>query len=255
MNRDSNSYTIIYASVMVVLVAIALAFTAISLKPKQQENERIDRMQQILRAINEPQPDDSKVVETYKKYILKELVVNINGDVLASFDGGKIGNNEAFDINTSQVFKKLKKDIASDNTKAISEVKLPVFIASVDNKYYYVLPMNGSGLWDAIWGYISVDASNHSTVFGADFGNKGETPGLGAEISTEVFAHRFQGKNFFRDGKFTSIAVVKAGHEVSDKDCVDGITGGTLTSNGVNDMVRNSISPYTKFLETYKLDK
>lgn len=254
MNRDSNGYTIIYASVMVVLVAIGLAFTALKLKPKQSENERIDKMQQILRAINKSETDASKVTEAYKKYVVKELIVNVKGEVLKTFTGDEIGNNEAFNINTSVVFKKIKKYQESNDTEAIDAEQLPVFLANVDGKNYYVLPLNGAGLWDAIWGYISIDADDHSTVFGADFGNKGETPGLGAEISTPNFSERFKGKNIFRGEDFTSIAIVKAGKVEEGKDCVDGISGGTLTSNGVNNMLDNCIKPFVEFLKTYKVN-
>lgn len=252
MNRDSNGYTIIYASVMVILVAIGLAFTAIKLKPKQSENEKIDRMQQILRAINKPEAESKNVTEAYKKYVVKELVVNMKGEVLKTFTAQEIGNNNAFDINTSETFKKIKKYKESNDSEALSKVELPVFVANVDGKNYFVLPLNGSGLWDAIWGYISIDADDHSTVFGADFGNKGETPGLGAEISTTEFANRFKGKNIFREDEFTSIAIVKSGKLEEGKDCVDGISGGTLTSNGVNDMLKNCIEPFAEFLKTYK---
>lgn len=247
VNRDSNSYTVLYASLMVVLVAVLLAFTATSLKPEQEKNESIDKMQQILRAINQPEENASKVVESYKKYIKKELAVSIsNGEVVESFEGDKIGDNDAFRINSRFNLKAIKKGELNSETD-----KLPVFLAEVDGKEYYVLALGGNGLWDAIWGYISVDAADHSTIFGADFGNKGETPGLGAEISTPAFSEQFKGKHLFREGQFTSIAVVKKGHDDPEKDSVDGISGGTLTSNGVNDMLKESISPLVKFLETY----
>ena len=111
--------------------------------------------------------------------------------------------------------------------------------------------MNGAGLWNKIWGYIAIDAADHSSVVGADFGNAGETPGLGAEISTPHFADQFKGKQIFREGVFTGIAVVKSGQVAEDKDYVDGISGGTLTSNGVNDMLAASLAPFQQFLLTY----
>lgn len=253
MNRDSNKYTIIYASVMVILVAVGLAVAATSLKPKQEENERIDKMQQILRSINHPEENTSKVLNTYKTFIVKELLVDLNGNVVKTFTNNEIGNNDAFNSNTSLLFKEIKK--AKSEKQELKNKKLPVFIAKVDGKTYYVLPMNGSGLWDAIWGYIAIDANDHSTVYGVDFGNKGETPGLGAEISTLDFANRFKNKELYKNGHFASIAVVKKGHNQQGVDNVDGITGGTLTSKGVNAMLYDSLEPFSNFLETYKSEE
>ncbi len=239
MNTEKNSYTIIYAAVMVIVAAVLLALAATGLKETQNANEKIDKMQQILRTIGQT-PEVADVVATYKKFVMKELLVNQKGEVLASFEGDELAESEAFKFDTEKAMK--QKDYS----------KLPVFVVAVEEgKYAYVLPLNGNGLWDKIWGYISIDANDHSTVIGADFGNKGETPGLGAEISTPAFASQFKDKQIYQNGTFTSIAVVKHGGKTSEKDYVDGISGGTLTSNGVNDMLMSSISPYQKFLETY----
>lgn len=250
MNRDSNSYTIIYASVMVVLVAIALALTAISLKSRKDNNKRIDKMEQILRAINvdKGKIGDKNVLDVYKSYIVKEILIDLDGNVKNEANGDNISKSEAFDIDTELVFKKIKQ---GDTSKA----QLPVFVALVDSKYYYVLPMNGAGLWDKIWGYIAVDAENHSTVFGIDFGNKGETPGLGGNMSTPEFSQKFLNKDLYKNGEFRSIRVVKKGVEIEGTDKVDALSGGTLTSNGIDEMIKNSVSSFTKFLENYKLEK
>ena len=237
MNRDKNSYVLIYAAVMVILAAVLLAGAAIVLRPAQQENANIDKMQQILRALGQS-PDKSAVISTYKDLIKKELLVNEEGQVVKTFEGEEIGKSDAFKANTELIAKGEKQD-------------LPIYVAEVNGKTLYVLPLNGAGLWPKIWGYIAIDAADHSTVDGADFGNAGETPGLGAEISTPHFSAQFKGKHIFREGAFTGIAVVKNGQKVEDKDYVDGISGGTLTSNGVNDMLAASLKPFQKFLETY----
>ena len=241
MNRDKNSYVLIYAAVMVILAAVLLAGAAIVLRPAQQENANIDKMQQILRALGQS-PDKSAVISTYKNLIKKELLVNAEGKVVKTFEGEEIGNSEAFNANTELAYKLIAKNQPQD---------LPVYVAEVNGKTLYVLPLNGAGLWNKIWGYIAIDAADHSTVDGADFGNAGETPGLGAEISTPHFSAQFKGKHIFREGAFTGIAVVKNGQKAEDKDYVDGISGGTLTSNGVNDMLAASLKPFQKFLETY----
>lgn len=241
MNRDKNSYVLIYAAVMVILAAVLLAGAAIVLRPAQQENANIDKMQQILRALGQS-PDKSAVISTYKDLIKKELLVNEEGQVVKIFEGEEVGKSDAFNANTELSYKLIAKGEKQD---------LPVYVAEVNGKTLYVLPLNGAGLWNKIWGYIAIDAADHSTVDGADFGNAGETPGLGAEISTPHFSAQFKGKHIFREGAFTGIAVVKNGQKAEDKDYVDGISGGTLTSNGVNDMLAASLKPFQKFLETY----
>ena len=109
------------------------------------------------------------------------------------------------------------------------------------------MALHGAGLWGPLWGYLSVD-SDKNTVYGADFSHQGETPGLGAEIAKPAFSNEFKGKKLFMDGTFKSIAVVKPGKSVAGQDYVDGISGGTITSQGVQAMLFNSLNGYVKFL-------
>jgi len=243
MNRESNTYTIIYAAVMVIVVAIALALTSVVLKKPQQENVRIDKMQQILRSVN-LSPAKAQVIESYMSTIKQELLVDGQGNIAETFEGGDIAKNEAFDMNTANQFKYRKDD---------PTVSLPVYVAEVDGEKLYILPMDGQGLWNVLWGYIAVK-SDGSTVFGADFSHAGETPGLGAEITKPFFSEQFVGKQLYKGGTFKSIAVVKQGQSKEDQDYVDGISGGTLTSNGVNDMLLHSIGAYQAFLEKLSSD-
>ncbi|HRT13497.1 MAG TPA: NADH:ubiquinone reductase (Na(+)-transporting) subunit C, partial [Bacteroidales bacterium] len=116
----------------------------------------------------------------------------------------------------------------------------------------FVIPLKGNGLWGAIWGYIAVaDDGNH--VIGAVFAHKGETPGLGAQIATDEFSAEFKGKQLFdENGNFTSIKVVKGGvlnSKIPAEHGVDAITGGTITSRGVEEMLEQSLTPYISFLK------
>lgn len=246
MNTEKNSYTIIYSIVMVVLAAVLLAAAAMGLRPAQEENQKIDKMEQILRSIGQS-PAKSEVIATYNKYIKKELLLDGEGNILGTYEGSDLTNSEAFNNNTELEMKKLNKGEVT--TK---EVRLNAFVAEVDGKTVYILPLNGAGLWNKIWGYLAVDAVDHSTIVGADFGNAGETPGLGAEISTPTFSGQFKGKQLFKEGVFKSVAVVKPGKTIEGQDVVDGISGGTLTSDGVHAMLETSLKPYQKFLETYQ---
>lgn len=230
MNKQSNVYTIVYASVMVVIVAAVLAFTALTLKPSQEKNVKIDKMKQILSSVRIAVTSADAETQ-YEKYIVDSYVINE--------DGQKV-DGIAFDI-----------DIASQSRIGAAERMLPVFICKLDDgSQKYILPMYGAGLWGPIWGYVSLD-SNGNTVYGAYFSHQGETPGLGAEISTTAFTEQYNGKQMFVDGVFKSIAVEKAGQKAIDgAEQVDAISGGTITSKGVQAMMLNCIAPYQKFLKS-----
>lgn len=228
MNRESNVYTIVYASVMVILVAVLLAFTSQYLRDKQAENEAVDKMKQILRSLNiKSTNDDAK--SQFEKIITDSFIINTKGE--------KVDGN-AFDLN-----------VVSEYAKPDADRKLPVYVATVDGSEKYIIYLRGAGLWGPLWGYISLD-QDKNTVYGADFGHEGETPGLGAEIEQPFFSDEFKGKKIFNtEGKFVSIAVVKPGQTAAGKDYVDGISGGTITSQGVDAMLSSGIgNNYVNFL-------
>lgn len=226
MNRENSAYTIIYASIMVIIVALGLAFTHQTLIDKQTRNENIDTMQQILRSLN----IDATADVAESKY--GELIKNA---YLITPDGQKVEGTEG-----------VTPDDPAFSGKEASK-GIPVFEAEVEGKKIYILPMNGAGLWGPIWGYLAVE-SNGSTVYGSEFGHAGETPGLGAEIVTPDFRNQFKGKELIKNNDFKSIAVVKPGQSVADRDYVDGISGGTITSKGVDAMLLESVGEYKNFL-------
>lgn len=226
MNRDSNVYTIIYASVMVVLVAVLLAFTSESLRDFQKKNEDNDKRQQILRSINVSVSGD----ETETKY---------NGLIKESF----LVNNQGQKVDGDA--------FTADASKMFAENIYPVYIANIDGQTKYIMAMYGSGLWGPIWGYVSVN-EDKNTIFGADLSHQGETPGLGAEIATPAFSSQFVGKQVFKNNEFKSIAIVKPGKTAPGQDYVDGISGGTITSVGVDHMIKNSLEGYVGFLNDKK---
>lgn len=229
MNRENSIYTIIYASIMVVIVAIGLAFTHQALNERQNANENIDKMQQILRSLRV----DASAEEAESKYaelIKNAYLVDASGNLVSGSEG--LGTTDPAFVT----------DIASGENEG-----LPVFVAEVDGSKLYVIPMTGSGLWGPIWGYISFE-ENGDVVYGTDFGHDSETPGLGAEIVYPAFRNQFRGKHLLQNGEFKSIAVVKPGQSRSDKDYVDGISGGTITSKGVDAMLLLSVGKYKNFL-------
>lgn len=216
LDRDSNVYTVVYASVMVVLVAVVLAFTSQSLRTFQQKNADNDKRQQILRSINVSVPANEAEAK-YNELIKESFLVNENGEKV---------EGDAFTATPEQH---------------------PVFVASVDGQNKYIMALSGAGLWGPLWGYLSVD-NDKNTIFGTDFSHQGETPGLGAEIAKPAFSNEFKGKKLFVNGEFKSVAIVKPGKSVAGQDYVDGISGGTITSQGVDHMLFNSLNGYVKFL-------
>lgn len=219
MNTNSNSYTIIYASVMVVIVAFVLAYASSALKPIQTKNVELDKMKQILSALNiDTKGQDAQAI--YEQHIKKDLILDANGAVVKETGGFALGE---------------------------SKEEFVLFVAEVDGATKYIVPLYGSGLWGAIWGYVALN-EDKNTVYGTYFSHAGETPGLGAEITTTAFQTPFKGKQIMKDGKLVSIAVVKPGKSVNDQDYVDGISGGTITSVAVQDMLKKCLSNYTNFL-------
>ena len=231
MNKQSNTYTIIYIIVLVVLVGTALAATSLSLKGRQQENIDADKMNQILAAAHIT-PAAGETVNDFNKYITDQYVVDAAGD--------RVEGVKAFDVN-----------VANQSKLAADRRELPVYVCTLaDGTHKYILPVYGAGLWGPIWGYVAFDA-NGSTIYGAYFAHQGETPGLGAEIEKPAFSDQFKGKNVIKDGRFRPIAVIKAGQQPLDgEDYVDGISGGTITSKGVGSMLDNCLVPYRKFLQS-----
>lgn len=234
---------------MVIAVAVLLALAANLLKPAQDNNIRIEKMQQILKSANVKVLPD-KAISAYNKYIISELTINKDGEILSEFTGGKQikGNIRPFDIDLKLELKKIEN---KDGKK--EEPFLPIFIFKNDkNDTLTIFPLYGKGLWGPIWGYISI-RSDKNTVAGVTFGHKGETPGLGAEISEDFYQTQFFDKNIFDESKkFVSISVVKGGVKNSPTNPihgVDAISGGTITSNGLNDMLKDCLKNYETYLK------
>ena len=229
MNRESNVYTIIYASVMVIIVALGLSFTHQVLLDRQTANENIDKMQQLLLSLN-ISANVEEAEATYNDLITKAYLITDEGEKIKGTEGVN-PEDPAFST-----------ELGDPDAKG-----LPVYEAIVDDQLVYIIPMTGAGLWGGIWGYLAVE-DNGSTIYGADFGHSGETPGLGAEIAERSFGLQFEGKELIKNSQFLSVAVVKPGQSDQRRDYVDGISGGTITSQGVDKMLFNSVGKYESFL-------
>lgn len=234
MDVNKNTYTFLFAIIMVIIVAAILSTAAMKLKPHQDKNIELEKQQNILSSVGINILRDSANI-VYPIYIKEELVLNSSGNIV---------EGSAFDVDLAV---ELKKDPANQ--------LLPLFISEVNDEKKYIIPLRGKGLWGPIWGFIALE-KDLNTVFGAVFDHKAETPGLGAEIREDFFQVPFVGKNIFNeDGVFKSILVKKGGASADDLYAVDAISGGTITSDGVTDMLAERLKMYLPYFERVKADR
>ncbi|MDE5881770.1 MAG: NADH:ubiquinone reductase (Na(+)-transporting) subunit C [Muribaculaceae bacterium] len=234
MNRQSNTYTIIYSTVLVIVVGVVLSVVYQALRPRQIENIQNDTKRQILAAVRVVPQKGETVSQLFDKYITASYIVNDKGQKIDP-------KEDAFNVKVSLEVK-----------KPADERLLPVFECQTDNGLKYIIPVYGAGLWGPIWGYVAFD-NNGDTIYGAYFAHQGETPGLGAEIEKPAFSDQFEGKNIFSpDGVFTSVAVSKVGKEPQGQAWVHAVSGGTITSQGVQSMLFDSLEPYSAFFKSLK---
>ena len=211
MNTNSNTYTVIYSIILVVVVAAVLAFAAMFLKPTQEANVKKDTIGQILTAATVKGAD---ILEVYKE--------NIESAILVDLDGNKVGELNVADCEVYGT-SDLKKQIAAE------QKALPVYIFK---NGYTVVPCYGAGLWGPIWGYIGLE-KDLKTIKAVCFGHKGETPGLGAKIADEPsFAASFVGKTV-GEGEILFEVCKPANTQVDASNHIDAISGATITSQAL----------------------
>jgi Na+-transporting NADH:ubiquinone oxidoreductase subunit C len=241
---DKNSYTILFAIGMVLIVGSLLAFVASSLKPKIDENKRIEKQQNILYAMGVHENEegsvafieDAKVGDEFAKYITSQLVITKGAGVQE--------DNEAYLIS-------VKKEQSID--KEGGDRRLPLFIGEKDGKTFYIAPIRGKGLWDAVWAYVAMDKD--MVIQGAYFDHQGETAGLGANIKQRFFMDDFIGEHLMdASGNFVGINVSKSNGDPLNKDKtdneVDAIAGATITGDGVSAMLRSDLRLYVPYFKT-----
>tara|TARA_R110000796_G_scaffold41772_4_gene103437 strand:- start:12238 stop:12987 length:750 start_codon:yes stop_codon:yes gene_type:complete len=247
INTDKNVYTVVFAAVMVVVVGSVLALTASGLGGKIKENERFEKQQNILYAMGVNANVDegtvnfipaNEVESEFTNYIKEQLV--IEGDKVTKDDNAYLID--------------MKKQTAL--AKSGETPKLPIFVGEKDGKKFYIIPMYGKGLWDAIWGFIALD--DHMVVQGVYFDHKGETPGLGANIKQRYFMDDFAGETILKGNQYAGIKVAKGNNdptnEIKDDNEVDALAGATITGNGVTAMIAETMDLYKGYLQTIRVE-
>jgi Na+-transporting NADH:ubiquinone oxidoreductase subunit C len=232
MKNFSNTYIFTFSAIMVITVAAILSIVAMQLQPMQKKNFERNKKQNILLSLNIKSSKEN-AIEKYDKYIVDSYVINHKGEKKKGVD--------AFYV---QLAKELEKPVEKRN--------FPIFVGSVEDSKQYIIPVRGKGLWGPIWGYIALK-EDYNTVYGANFSHDSETPGLGAEIATRQFQKQFIGKKIFdEEGNFTSVNVIKGDAPSDAKHAVDGISGGTITSKGVDKMLKEVLGSYVPYFKQKK---
>ena len=227
--RSSNNYVLTFAVIITVVAAVLLAGAATLLKPMQDANRKKEKQENILSVVGKTGENDYKQFDQ----LITSLVIDENGDVV---EGVK-----AFDIDLAMDKRIKSKDV---NHK----LQYPLYVFEENGKKTYILQLAGVGLWGPIWGYLALDEDGN-TIKQAVFDHKGETPGLGAEINTDAFESQFQNKLILNENnEFVSVQVTKGAKAEGEMHQVDAISGGTITSNGVSNMLKEDIQFYLTYL-------
>lgn len=246
INTEKNSYTVIFTVLMVIVVGSALAFMASGLSNKIKKNERFEKQQNILYAmgVNENTEDSgvnfiptTKVEGEFTKFITEQLVVSADGSVKEQEDAYLID---------------MKKQLSA--FKNGGDAQFPLFVGEKDGEKFYILPMYGKGLWDAISGFMAVN--KNMVVQGVYFDHKAETPGLGANIKMRFFMDDFTGESLLDGNRYAGVAVAKGNNDPLNQDKedneVDALAGATITGNGVAAMIKETLKIYKPYLETIR---
>ncbi|WP_369997417.1 Na(+)-translocating NADH-quinone reductase subunit C [Winogradskyella sp.] len=259
VNTDKNSYTVIFAIGMVIVVGVILAGLFSYTKPMITQNEEIEKQQNILYAMGVNENDETSAIfvspdvapDEFEKFVKEQIVITVD----ASGKVIKTQTREEFkaENNKEPYLIDIKKQ--KSNAKAGENRLLPLFIGQREGKTYYVAPIYGKGLWDAIWGYIALD--ENMVVQGAYFDHKGETPGLGANIKQRYFMDDFYGEHLLTEnGTFKGIAVAKGNADPKNEDKtdneVDAIAGATITGDGVSAMIKSDLKLYKPYFDNLK---
>ncbi len=236
MKRFSNTYIFIFSSIMVILVAAILSTAAMLLQPLQKRNIEVEKKKNILSSIH-IESDASTAETLYDQYIIDSYVVNLSGSMVEDL--------VAFEVD-------MKKEIR----KPHEERAYPVFVGELEEgEMKYIVPVEGKGLWGPIYGYVSF-SDDLTSIYGTNFDHDGETPGLGAEINTDWFQEQFVGKKIFDEaGDFISIAVIRGKADPESLNEVDAISGGTITSKGLEAMLMDCLAGYQNYFKNQKSKK
>ncbi len=236
--QRSNGYIIGFSVLLTIILGGLLTWAALFLKDKQVKAVKLDTRKQILSAVmNTTDVDKNELSKVYDDRI-QSIVVD--------FEGNEVSGVEAAKVDVRKEYKKPKEERVYPVYKYMDE-KNPEEVQT------YVLPLYGNGLWDNIWGFLAVNGE-FTEIVGVSFTHKGETPGLGARITEKEVQDRYKGKRIVDDaGEIVSVKMMKGESNPNlTAYQVDGMSGATITGDGVNAMLENYITYYKKYFDKVK---
>jgi Na+-transporting NADH:ubiquinone oxidoreductase subunit C len=244
--NDDPKKTIAVAIALCLVCSVLVSTAAVALKPLQQANKAADIKKNIL-AVTGMLADDTNVDEAYKKFDVKILDIQTAefADIASTgFDQRKSASDPASSIKLTG-----EQDIAGIGRRSNYA---PVYILKDgEQTQQVVLPVHGYGLWSTLYGFISLE-SDFNTIRGLQFYEHAETPGLGGEVDNPKWRKSWKGKVAYDEQGQLQIQVIRGSVDFSLAEAkyqVDGLSGATLTSNGVTNLVRfwlgeNGFGPY-----------
>lgn len=244
--QQSNTYIIVFSAILTIVLGGLLSLANQGLKPMQQKSVELDTKKKILGAVTELEGKmGDEILDLYGQTI-ESIVVDINGELITKDEKG-------LDLEAEKV------NIAKNFKKGSEERMYPVFIyhkaGNKDAIEAYIFPVYGKGLWGPIWGFIALE-TDLNTIKGTSFDHKTETPGLGSRITSKEIRNRYNGKKVFNNsGDLVSISMLKGENNppgALDDHHIDGLSGATLTANGVNDMLENYFKSYQGYINKSK---
>ncbi len=264
LDKDSNVYTIIFATIMVIIVGGLLAFVSMSLKPMQQANVKNEKMQNILQSIGIAETDGVTREEAgakFNEFITRRVTINYSGEIISDKTAADaidpLDKLDAFNIDLRKEYSRYVKPIMSKNKgddekikealKQSADIHFPIFVCEHGGTKYFIVSTSGKGLWDDIWSYLCIKTDG-ITINGTVFAHKLETAGLGSKINEKWFQDQFIGKTMEENSAFTPIKVLKPGKDLNNHQ-VDGISGATFTGVGVNEMLARNLAVYYNFFK------
>ncbi|WP_041955325.1 Na(+)-translocating NADH-quinone reductase subunit C [Vibrio parahaemolyticus] len=232
-NNDSIKKTLGVVIGLSLVCSIIVSTAAVGLRDKQKANAVLDKQSKIVEVAG-IEANGKKVPELYAEYIEPRLVDFATGEfVEEAADGSKAANYDqrkaAKDNATS-----IKLTAEQDKAKIIRRANTGIvyLVKNGDDVSKVIIPVHGNGLWSMMYAFVAVETDG-STVSGITYYEQGETPGLGGEVENPSWRAQWVGKKLFDENHKPAIKVVKGGAPAGSEHGVDGLSGATLTGNGV----------------------
>jgi len=250
-NKETFGKTVGFVLAVCVVCALLVSFSAVQLKPLQQANKLLDQQTKILEASGLLEKAGKDVVKTYNEFVVAKMInldsgEFVEGDVI-TFDERRNSRDKALSI-------KPENDLAGINRRSNTAV---VYLVKNESGTIetVVLPIIGSGLWDLMSGYVGLE-SDLNTVKSVIYSDHKETPGLGAEVLNPTWKALWPGKKIYNDAGEVKVKLVKGGAKANDIHGVDGLSGATLTSNGVTNTLQFWFGKdgYKNFITKYRAE-